>query len=37
MNGEMNNSRTVVIYHKDCMDGLGAAASAWRRFGDRAE
>lgn len=27
----------VVIYHKDCPDGFGAAWAAWRKFGNRAE
>lgn len=28
---------TLVIYHKDCPDGFGAAWAAWRKFGSRAE
>ena len=28
---------TLVIYHKDCPDGFGAAWAAWKKFGSRAE
>lgn len=28
---------TVVLYHKNCLDGLGAAYAAWKKFGDNAE
>ena len=27
----------VVVYHKDCMDGFGAALVAWKKFGGEAE
>src|SRR5580698_3860341 len=27
----------VVIYHKRCPDGFGAAYAAWKKFGDTAE
>jgi oligoribonuclease NrnB/cAMP/cGMP phosphodiesterase (DHH superfamily) len=27
----------VIIYHKDCFDGFGAAWSAWKKFGDKAQ
>lgn len=27
---------TVVIYHKDCLDGFGSAYVAWTKFGDNA-
>lgn len=27
----------VVIYHKDCPDGFGAAWAAWRKFGKKAD
>jgi uncharacterized protein len=26
----------VVVYHKDCKDGFGAALVAWKKFGDEA-
>ena len=26
----------VIIYHKNCRDGFGAAYSAWKKFGDNA-
>lgn len=29
--------KTLVLYHADCIDGFGAAWSAWRRFGEDAE
>lgn len=28
---------TVIIYHKGCNDGFGAAWSAWKKFGDSVE
>ncbi len=31
------NSVTTVIYHADCTDGFGAAYSAWKCLGNRAE
>ena len=31
------NSINVVIYHADCTDGFGAAYSAWKCLGNRAE
>ena len=31
------NSVNVVIYHADCTDGFGAAYSAWKCLGNRAE
>lgn len=27
---------TVIIYHKNCPDGFGAAYAAWKKFGDNA-
>ena len=30
-------NKPLVIYHKACMDGLGAAWAAWKFFGDNAE
>ena len=27
----------IIIYHADCPDGFGAALSAWKHFGDRAQ
>ncbi|MFA6136040.1 MAG: DHHA1 domain-containing protein [Candidatus Paceibacterota bacterium] len=27
----------VVLYHKDCWDGFGAAWAAWKKFGDKAQ
>lgn len=33
----MNNIKdTVVLYHKNCFDGFGAAYAAWKKFGDKA-
>lgn len=29
--------KILVIYHKNCSDGFGAAFSAWKKFGSRAE
>ncbi len=29
--------KILVIYHKDCSDGFGAAWTAWKKFGARAE
>ena len=31
------SSVNVVIYHADCTDGFGAAYSAWKALGNRAE
>ena len=31
------NSVNVIIYHANCTDGFGAAYSAWKRLGNRAE
>lgn len=30
-------SKTLVIYHKSCMDGAAAALAAWLKFGEEAE
>lgn len=30
-------SRPLIIYHKNCDDGFGAAYAAWKRFGDAAD
>lgn len=30
-------TQTLVIYHKNCDDGFGAAYAAWKRLGDRAQ
>ncbi len=32
-----HNKPIVVIYHKRCEDGFGAAYAAWKKFGDTAE
>ena len=29
--------KPLIIYHRSCADGFGAAYSAWLRFGDEAE
>ena len=31
------SKKIIVFYHKDCLDGFGAAWSAWKKFGNRAE
>lgn len=31
------NNKIVVLYHKGCEDGFGAAWAAWKKFGARAE
>jgi uncharacterized protein len=33
----MSEKQIVVIYHKRCPDGFGAAYAAWKKFGDTAE
>ncbi|MCR4333733.1 MAG: DHHA1 domain-containing protein [Patescibacteria group bacterium] len=33
----MIDKQIVVIYHKRCEDGFGAAYAAWKKFGDTAE
>jgi oligoribonuclease NrnB/cAMP/cGMP phosphodiesterase (DHH superfamily) len=33
----MSDKKIVVIYHKRCPDGFGAAYAAWKKFGDTAE
>jgi len=33
----MSDKPIVVIYHKRCPDGFGAAYAAWKKFGDSAE
>jgi oligoribonuclease NrnB/cAMP/cGMP phosphodiesterase (DHH superfamily) len=33
----MSDKQIVVIYHKRCEDGFGAAYAAWKKFGDTAE
>ncbi len=33
----MIDKQIVVIYHKRCEDGFGAAFAAWKKFGDTAE
>ncbi len=33
----MTDKNIVVIYHKRCPDGFGAAYAAWKKFGDTAE
>lgn len=33
----MSEKQIVVIYHKHCPDGFGAAYAAWKKFGDTAE
>src|SRR5579859_5933766 len=30
-------TKTVILYHKDCMDGTASRYAAWRKFGDNAE
>lgn len=32
----MDDTQIVVIYHKRCPDGFGAAYAAWKKFGDAA-
>ena len=27
----------LILYHKNCPDGFGAAWAAWKKFGDKAE
>lgn len=29
--------KILVLYHKNCLDGFGAAWAAWKKFGNRAE
>jgi oligoribonuclease NrnB/cAMP/cGMP phosphodiesterase (DHH superfamily) len=29
-------TNTVILYHKDCMDGTGSKYAAWKKFGDKA-
>lgn len=33
----MSNTTAVVIYHKNCLDGFGAAYAAWLKLGNSAE
>jgi oligoribonuclease NrnB/cAMP/cGMP phosphodiesterase (DHH superfamily) len=33
----LTNKKIVVIYHKNCPDGFGAAWAAWKKFGSKAE
>ncbi|HFC11066.1 MAG TPA: hypothetical protein ENJ75_02680 [Candidatus Kaiserbacteria bacterium] len=33
----MKEPRTIIIYHKNCPDGFGAAYSAWKKFGNDVE
>ncbi|MGJ0486130.1 MAG: DHH family phosphoesterase [Methylomicrobium sp.] len=33
----VSTSKPLVIYHADCLDGYGAAFSAWCHFGDNAD
>lgn len=33
----MKESKTVILYHANCPDGLGGAYAAWKKFGDHAE
>lgn len=33
----MTDTQIVVIYHKRCPDGFGAAYAAWKKFGESAE
>ena len=30
-------TKNVILYHKGCSDGFGAAWSAWKKFGNKAE
>lgn len=32
-----NDEKVLVLYHKNCPDGFGAAYSAWKKFGNKAE
>lgn len=32
-----NKNKTLVIYHKNCWDGMGSAYSAWCKFGNQAD
>lgn len=36
-NLEMKGKQIVVLYHKKCPDGFGAAYAAWKKYGDMAE
>lgn len=33
----MSDKQIVIIYHKRCPDGFGAAYAAWKKFGDTAD
>lgn len=33
----MSNKKPLIIYHKNCQDGFGAAWSAWKKFGSKAD
>ena len=33
----MKENKPLVIYHKYCLDGFGAAFAAWKKFGDTVE
>ncbi len=36
-NKKQKSAHTIVLYHKNCDDGFGAAWAAWKKFGSRAE
>ena len=36
MKSRVQTMSSVVVYHKDCMDGFGAALVAWKKFGAQA-
>ena len=29
--------KNIILYHKGCSDGFGAAWSAWKKFGSKAQ
>src|SRR3989344_2663028 len=33
----MKTPKTIILYHKGCSDGFGAAFAAWKKFGNKAE
>jgi oligoribonuclease NrnB/cAMP/cGMP phosphodiesterase (DHH superfamily) len=37
VDAEQTQKKVLVIYHKGCMDGAGAAYAAWLKFGEAAE
>jgi len=37
MTSEISKQRVTVFYHAECLDGYGAAWSAWKSLGDKAQ